>query len=165
MNMDVTYLNRAVNEGFSGGERKRNEILQLAVLGAEMAVLDEIDSGLDIDALRDVAKAVNSLRSERLAAGATAGTSGAGAAAAKGGLGLSAAGVGGAATAAGSATWAAKGVEGRGLLMITHYRRLLDLVVPDIVHVMGDGKILETGGMELVDRLEAAGYGEMSKSA
>ena len=97
--MDMRYLTRNVNEGFSGGEKKRNEILQLAVLEAEMAILDEIDSGLDIDALRDVSAAVNSLRR-----------------------------------------------ADRALLMITHYQRLLDYIAPDFVHVMIDGRIVQSGG-------------------
>jgi len=97
--MDMRYLTRNVNEGFSGGEKKRNEILQLAVLEAEMAILDEIDSGLDIDALRDVSAAVNSLRR-----------------------------------------------ADRALLMITHYQRLLDYITPDFVHVMIDGRIVQSGG-------------------
>ena len=109
--MDMRYLTRNVNEGFSGGEKKRNEILQLAVLDADLAILDEIDSGLDIDALRDVAAAVNGLAAPH-----------------------------------------------RGVLMITHYQRLLDLITPDFVHVMIDGRIVQTGGKELALELEASGY-------
>ena len=99
LKMDMRYLTRNVNEGFSGGEKKRNEILQLAVLEAEMSILDEIDSGLDIDALRDVSHAVNSLRR-----------------------------------------------SDRSLLMITHYQRLLDYIAPDFVHVMIEGKNVQSGG-------------------
>lgn len=115
LNMDPTFLNRNVNEGFSGGEKKRNEILQLAVLEADMAILDEIDSGLDIDALRDVAKAVNALK---------------------------------------------KGDT--GVLMVTHYKRLLDYIKPDFVHIMQSGQIVKTGDMTLVDQLEAGGYATLS---
>ncbi|KAG2491944.1 hypothetical protein HYH03_009677 [Edaphochlamys debaryana] len=115
LNMDPTFLNRNVNEGFSGGEKKRNEILQLAVLEADMAILDEIDSGLDIDALRDVAKAVNQLKSEET-----------------------------------------------GVLMVTHYKRLLDYIKPDFVHIMQSGEIVKTGDMGLVDQLEAGGYATLS---
>ncbi|EFJ47262.1 iron-sulfur cluster assembly protein [Volvox carteri f. nagariensis] len=115
LNMDPTFLNRNVNEGFSGGEKKRNEILQLAVLEADMAILDEIDSGLDIDALRDVAKAVNQLKN-----------------------------------------------EDTGVLMVTHYKRLLDYIKPDFVHIMQAGEIVKTGDMGLVDQLEAGGYATLS---
>eukprot|EP00210_Caulerpa_lentillifera_P003534 g3371.t1 len=111
LKMDPTFLNRNVNEGFSGGERKRNEILQLAVLESDMAILDEIDSGLDIDALRDVANAVNGLRTEKT-----------------------------------------------GILLVTHYKRLLEYLRPDYVHVMQDGKITKTGDMQLADQLEEKGY-------
>ena len=113
LNMDPAFLNRNVNEGFSGGEKKRNEILQLACLEADCAILDEIDSGLDIDALRDVATAVNGLRVER---------------------------------------------PEMGVLMVTHYKRLLDYIRPDKVHIMQDGRIVTTGNMELVDKLEEGGY-------
>lgn len=116
LNMDLQFLNRNVNEGFSGGEKKRNEILQLAVLQAEMAILDEIDSGLDIDALSDVSKAVNMLKTDT-----------------------------------------------NSMLMITHYRRLLDLIKPDVVHVMKAGVIVQTGGMEIVDTLEEGGYAALAK--
>ncbi|KAG1676738.1 hypothetical protein FOA52_005027 [Chlamydomonas sp. UWO 241] len=111
LNMDPTFLNRNVNEGFSGGEKKRNEILQLAVLEADMAILDEIDSGLDIDALRDVAKAVNALKR-----------------------------------------------PDSGVMMVTHYKRLLDYIQPDFVHIMQMGEIIKTGDMSLVDALELDGY-------
>ena len=109
--MDPSFLSRNVNEGFSGGEKKRNEILQLAVLEPDVAILDEIDSGLDVDALRDVANAVNGLRSEQ-----------------------------------------------NSLLMITHYKRLLEYIRPDVVHVMEDGAIIKTGDMDIVDQLELGGY-------
>jgi len=111
LKMDPNFLNRNVNEGFSGGERKRNEILQLAVLESDMAILDEIDSGLDIDALRDVAAAVNGLKSEKT-----------------------------------------------GVLLVTHYKRLLEYIQPDYVHVMDDGRISKTGDASLADQLEAEGY-------
>ncbi|KAL5052764.1 hypothetical protein RYX36_033446 [Vicia faba] len=115
VNMKVDFLNRNVNEGFSGGERKRNEILQLAVLGADLAILDEIDSGLDVDALRDVASAVNKILTPE-----------------------------------------------NSLLMITHYRRILDLLKPSHVHVMDNGKIARTGGLSMVDAIEADGYEPVS---
>ena len=111
LGFDENLLTRNVNEGFSGGEKKRNEILQLAVLEPQLAVLDEIDSGLDIDALRFVAAAINRLRD---------------------------------------------GV--RGFVLVTHYRRLLDLVPADRVHVMVAGRIVTSGGMALVDLLEERGY-------
>jgi len=117
LNMDPAFLNRNVNEGFSGGEKKRNEILQLACLEADCAILDEIDSGLDIDALRDVATAVNGLKVER---------------------------------------------PNLGILMVTHYKRLLDYILPDKVHIMQDGKIVTTGDMSLVDKLEEGGYKVLS---
>lgn len=113
LNMDAAFLNRNVNEGFSGGEKKRNEILQLACLEADAAILDEIDSGLDIDALRDVAQAVNGLKEQR---------------------------------------------REMGILMVTHYKRLLDYIKPDYVHIMQDGLIITTGDMNLVDKLELEGY-------
>jgi Fe-S cluster assembly ATP-binding protein len=111
MQMDESFLSRGVNEGFSGGEKKRNEILQMLVLEPALAVLDETDSGLDIDALKVVAKGVNSLRS-----------------------------------------------ADRGVLLITHYQRLLDHIVPDRVHVLARGRIARTGGKELAQELEARGY-------
>jgi Fe-S cluster assembly ATP-binding protein len=104
-------LHRGVNEGFSGGEKKRNEIFQLAVLEPKLAILDETDSGLDIDALRHVADGVNALRSPE-----------------------------------------------RAFLVITHYQRLLDYIKPDVVHVLADGRIVETGGPELALELEQHGY-------
>lgn len=109
--------NRNVNEGFSGGEKKRNEILQMAVLEPTLAILDETDSGLDIDALRIVADGVNQLMSEEM-----------------------------------------------GLILITHYQRLLDYIKPQFVHVMVDGKIVESGGAELALKLEKMGYSEAAKS-
>jgi len=109
--MDESYLNRAVNDGFSGGEKKRNEILQLLILEPTFAILDETDSGLDIDALRIIANGINKYRNEN-----------------------------------------------RAILAITHYQRLLDYMKPDIVHAMIDGKIVKTGGMELVHELEEKGY-------
>jgi Fe-S cluster assembly ATP-binding protein len=104
-------LHRAVNEGFSGGEKKRNEIFQMAVLEPRLAVLDETDSGLDIDALKTVAEGVNRLRS-----------------------------------------------PDRGMIVVTHYQRLLDYIVPDKVHVLADGQLVATGGAELARKLEEQGY-------
>ena len=109
--MDEKLLNRAVNEGFSGGEKKRNEILQLAILEPRLAILDETDSGLDIDALRIVADGVNALRG-----------------------------------------------PDHALIVITHYQRLLDYIVPDRVHVISDGRIALSGGKELALELEKKGY-------
>ncbi len=109
---DEALLNRAINEGFSGGEKKRNEILQMAILEPRLAVLDETDSGLDIDALKVVASGVNALRS-----------------------------------------------PDRSAIVITHYQRLLDYVVPDFVHVLVDGRIAHSGGRELAHELEKKGYG------
>jgi len=108
---DEALLNRAINEGFSGGEKKRNEILQMAILEPRLAVLDETDSGLDIDALQVVAKGVNALRT-----------------------------------------------PDRSAIVITHYQRLLDHVVPDFVHVLADGRIAHSGGSELAHELEKKGY-------
>jgi Fe-S cluster assembly ATP-binding protein len=110
--MDESLMNRSVNEGFSGGEKKRNEILQMAVLEPALAILDETDSGLDIDALRTVAGGVNALRS-----------------------------------------------PDRSVLVITHYQRLLDYIVPDRVHVLAGGRIARSGGKELALELEEKGYG------
>ncbi len=109
--LDSSLTKRAVNEGFSGGEKKRNEIFQMAMLEPTFCILDETDSGLDIDALRIVSQAVNSLRS-----------------------------------------------EDKGFLIITHYQRLLDYIVPDFVHVMHDGKIIKSGTKELALELEEKGY-------
>src|SRR5919198_756187 len=112
LEMDETLLNRAVNEGFSGGEKKRNEIFQMAVLEPSFAVLDETDSGLDIDALKIVAHGVNAMRSPE-----------------------------------------------RAILLVTHYQRLLNYIVPDVVHVLSDGRIVRSGGKELALELEEKGYG------
>jgi len=109
--MDEAFLSRAVNHGFSGGEKKRNEILQMAVLEPRLAILDETDSGLDIDALRIVAGGVNSLRS-----------------------------------------------PDRAMILVTHYQRLLDYIVPDFVHVLANGRIVRSGGRELALELEEKGY-------
>ena len=111
MNMDQTLLNRPVNMGFSGGEKKRNEIFQMAVLEPKLAVLDETDSGLDIDALKLVAHGVNTLRSPE-----------------------------------------------RSMIVVTHYQRLLDYIVPDFVHVLSGGRIVKSGGKELALQLEREGY-------
>jgi len=107
---------RAVNEGFSGGEKKRNEIFQMAVLDPTLAILDETDSGLDIDALRIVAEGVNKLRTPQ-----------------------------------------------RAMILVTHYQRLLDYIVPDFVHVLADGRIVTSGGKELAQELEAKGYAWLEK--
>jgi Fe-S cluster assembly ATP-binding protein len=111
LDMDEEFLSRAVNEGFSGGEKKRNEILQLAVLEPRLAILDETDSGLDIDALKIVASGVNALRSPE-----------------------------------------------RAIIVVTHYQRLLNYIVPDSVHVLVDGRIVRSGGRELALELEDKGY-------
>jgi Fe-S cluster assembly ATP-binding protein len=116
LEMDDKLMNRSLNEGFSGGEKKRNEILQMAVLEPKLAVLDETDSGLDIDALRIVANGVNSLRSPE-----------------------------------------------RAMVVVTHYQRLLDYIVPDFVHVLVDGRIVRSGGKELALELEEKGYGWTEK--
>ena len=111
LEMDDKLMNRSLNEGFSGGEKKRNEILQMAVLEPRLAILDETDSGLDIDALRIVANGVNSLRS-----------------------------------------------PDRAMVVVTHYQRLLNYIVPDFVHVLVDGRIVLSGGKELALELEEKGY-------
>ena len=111
LNIDQSFAERYLNEGFSGGEKKRNEILQMMMLEPRIAILDEIDSGLDIDALKVVSKGVNSMRSPNL-----------------------------------------------GVLIITHYQRLLNYIEPDFVHVMMNGRIVRSGGPELAQRLEAEGY-------
>jgi len=118
MEMDPSFLNRAVNEGFSGGEKKRNEILQMLVLEPKLALLDETDSGLDIDALKVVAKGVNRLRDTK-----------------------------------------------RAIVMVTHYQRLLDHVVPDHVHVLADGRVVKSGGKELALELEKRGYDWLREGA
>jgi Fe-S cluster assembly ATP-binding protein len=112
LEMDEKLMNRSVNEGFSGGEKKRNEILQMAILEPKLAILDETDSGLDIDALRIVAKGVNAMRG-----------------------------------------------PDRAMLVVTHYQRLLNHIVPDFVHVLVDGRIVRSGGPELALELEEKGYG------
>jgi Fe-S cluster assembly ATP-binding protein len=116
--MDQSFMNRSVNEGFSGGEKKRNEILQMAVLEPKLAILDETDSGLDIDALRVVARGVNALRS-----------------------------------------------RDRAMLVITHYQRLLDYIVPDRVHVIANGRIVRSGGKDLALELEERGYANLEQHA
>jgi len=112
LHIDQSLLNRPVNEGFSGGEKKRNEIFQMAVLDPKLAILDETDSGLDIDALKAVAEGVNALRS-----------------------------------------------PDRAIIVVTHYQRLLNFIVPDFVHVLSGGRIVKSGGKELALELEAQGYG------
>lgn len=109
--MDETLLNRAVNEGFSGGEKKRNEIFQMAVLEPKLAILDETDSGLDIDSLKTVAEGLNSLRDQH-----------------------------------------------RAILLVTHYQRLLDYIIPDYVHILSAGKIVKSGDKSLALELEKKGY-------
>ncbi|MBX9706277.1 MAG: Fe-S cluster assembly ATPase SufC [Gammaproteobacteria bacterium] len=111
LNMDESFLYRNVNEGFSGGEKKRNEMLQMALMQPLLSILDETDSGLDIDALKIVAENINRLRSQK-----------------------------------------------RGILMITHYQRLLDYVEPDFIHVLADGKIVKSGDKSLAHELETKGY-------
>jgi len=113
LDMDPSFADRYLNEGFSGGEKKRNEILQMAILEPEVAILDETDSGLDIDALRVVARGVREVRTDR---------------------------------------------PELGVVLITHYQRLLDELEPDHVHVMIDGRIVESGGMEIARTLERDGY-------
>ncbi len=117
VDMDEKFLNRAVNEGFSGGEKKRNEILQMAILEPRLAILDETDSGLDIDAIRIVANGVNALRG-----------------------------------------------PDRSMIVITHYQRLLEYIVPDFVHVLADGRIARSGGKQLALELEKLGYGWLEKA-
>jgi len=116
LKIDESFMGRSVNEGFSGGEKKRNEILQMGILDPKLCVMDETDSGLDIDALRIVASGVNALRSPT-----------------------------------------------RAMVVITHYQRLLNYIVPDIVHVFVDGRIIKTGGKELALELEKEGYEEVAK--
>jgi Fe-S cluster assembly ATP-binding protein len=112
LEMEEQFQSRSVNEGFSGGEKKRNEIVQMAVLEPTLAILDETDSGLDIDALRVVANGVNAMRR-----------------------------------------------EDRSMILVTHYQRLLDYIVPDYVHVLANGRIVKSGGPELALELEREGYG------
>ncbi len=118
LNIDTEMLKRHVNVGFSGGEKKRNEILQMAMLEPKMCILDETDSGLDVDAMKLVAKGVNALRNKN-----------------------------------------------RSFLVITHYQRLLDHIIPDIVHIMADGKIRKTGGAELAIAVENNGYSNLNEIA
>ena len=113
LGMDTSFMDRFLNEGFSGGEKKRNEILQMALLQPELAILDETDSGLDIDALRIVAEGVQAVRAKKTEL---------------------------------------------GVLTITHYQRLLDYLKPDHVHIMSNGASVESGGMELVETIEAEGF-------
>ena len=115
--IDADMLKRPVNVGFSGGEKKRNEILQMAILEPNMCILDETDSGLDVDAMKLVADGVNALRS-----------------------------------------------PDRGFLVITHYQRLLDHIKPDVVHIMADGRIIQTGGPDLALKVENEGYGDILAS-
>jgi Fe-S cluster assembly ATP-binding protein len=118
LKIDMDMLKRPLNVGFSGGEKKRNEILQMALLDPALCVLDETDSGLDIDAVRIVAEGVNALRSPE-----------------------------------------------RSMLVITHYQRLLDYIVPDRVHVLSDGRVARSGGPELALELERSGYAEFDEAA
>src|SRR5690349_8391593 len=118
LDMDEKLMNRSVNEGFSGGEKKRNEILQMAVLEPKLAILDETDSGLDIDALRIVAKGVNAMRGPQ-----------------------------------------------RAMIVVTHYQRLLNYIVPDFVHVLVGGRIVRSGGPELALELEKQGYAPLENDA
>src|ERR671937_941717 len=116
LRMDDSFLSRYINEGFSGGEKKRAEILQMAVLKPEIAILDETDSGLDIDSIKFVSEAINGMRGPEL-----------------------------------------------GILIITHYTRILEFIKPDFVHVLVDGKFVLSGGSEVADRLEKTGYSEWGK--
>lgn len=118
VNMDEKFLHRAVNEGFSGGEKKRNEVLQMLMLEPRLAILDETDSGLDVDALQAVAKGVNSLRHPE-----------------------------------------------RSFIIVTHYQRLLNYIIPDVVHVMVRGQIIRSGGKELALEIEEKGYQWLEKEA
>ena len=117
LEMDETLMSRSVNEGFSGGEKKRNEIFQMAVLEPKLSILDETDSGLDIDALRIVATGVNALRAPE-----------------------------------------------RATIVVTHYQRLLNYIVPDFVHVLSNGRIVKSGGKELAFELEEKGYGWLEET-
>jgi Fe-S cluster assembly ATP-binding protein len=116
--VDQDLMRRPVNEGFSGGEKKRNEIFQMLVLQPSLAILDETDSGLDIDALKMVAEGVNAMRS-----------------------------------------------PDRAFLVVTHYQRLLNFIVPDYVHVLSDGRVVKSGGKELALELESKGYGWLEADA
>ncbi|MAD43403.1 MAG: Fe-S cluster assembly ATPase SufC [Oceanospirillaceae bacterium] len=117
VNLDASFLKRGVNEGFSGGEKKRNELMQMMLLEPQLCILDETDSGLDIDALQVVADGVNAMRDPN-----------------------------------------------RSFIVVTHYQRLLDYIVPDYVHVLSDGKIVKSGGKELALELEQKGYGWLETS-
>jgi Fe-S cluster assembly ATP-binding protein len=118
LHIDDELMRRPVNEGFSGGEKKRNEIFQMLVLQPSLAILDETDSGLDIDALKTVAEGVNAMRS-----------------------------------------------PDRAIVVVTHYQRLLEYIVPDFVHVLSEGRIVKSGGKELALELEAKGYGWLEADA
>jgi Fe-S cluster assembly ATP-binding protein len=118
LNIDMDMLKRPVNVGFSGGEKKRNEILQMAILEPKMCILDETDSGLDVDAMKLVSDGVNALRD-----------------------------------------------KGRGFLVITHYQRLLNHIKPDVVHILSDGRVVETGGADLALRVEREGYANLINAA
>lgn len=118
VDMDEKFLHRAVNEGFSGGEKKRNEVLQMLMLEPRLAILDETDSGLDVDALQAVARGVNSLRN-----------------------------------------------NDRSFIIVTHYQRLLNYIVPDVVHIMARGQIIKSGGKELALEIEERGYAFIEKMA
>src|SRR5687767_4916323 len=120
LGMDSSFVDRYLNEGFSGGEKKRNEIMQMAILEPQVAILDETDSGLDIDALRIVARGIQAVRADR---------------------------------------------PEMGVVLITHYQRLLDEVQPDVVHIMLDGRIVESGGMDIVRTLEIEGYDSYRQTA
>ena len=117
LDISADMLKRGVNVGFSGGEKKRNEIMQMALLGPKMCVLDETDSGLDVDAMKLVSAGVNALRD-----------------------------------------------AGRAFLVITHYQRLLDHIQPDVVHIMADGRIVQTGGPDLARKVESEGYADILKA-
>ncbi|MCA6063331.1 Fe-S cluster assembly ATPase SufC [Thalassolituus marinus] len=117
VNLDASFLKRGVNEGFSGGEKKRNELMQMMLLEPELCILDETDSGLDIDALQVVAEGVNAMRDPK-----------------------------------------------RSFIVVTHYQRLLDYIVPDYVHVLANGRIVKSGGKELALELEEKGYGWLENS-
>lgn len=120
LEMDQSFMNRAVNEGFSGGEKKRNEVFQMAVVNPRLGLLDETDSGLDVDALRTIAAGVNKLHQQD---------------------------------------------AHRAILLVTHYQRLLNYVVPDVVHVMTDGRIVKTGDKELAVKLDTEGYDWVEEEA
>ena len=115
--LDPTLIKRYVNEGFSGGEKKRTEILQMAILEPKLAILDETDSGLDVDALREVAEGINKLRS-----------------------------------------------HDNAIVLVTHYQRILNYVVPDVVHVLINGRIVKSGGKDLAREIEAEGYDKYEKA-